>query len=260
MEKSDKTNSYTADPHSELEAEIIRSKTLPAGAENYRSYVGPPLQYDFMGATQFNLLSMLGLREESNVLDIGCGSLRAGKLLLQYLMPERYFGIEPNDWLWKTAVEKEIGRDILRIKKPYFSNNDQFSLQEFEANKFDFVVSQSIYSHTGLDLFEKSLIEANRVLKPNGQFLFTVISPGSFMHESFQNGEELKGWIYPECVWFSPEVITSTAHSSGLLFQKLDWFHPRQIWYRAVKSAEMLLTEAMLEKFETGAPLFDNRF
>ena len=46
-----------------LENDIEHSKQLRAGSEHYRAYVGPPKQYDFMGATQFALLFLLGLRE-----------------------------------------------------------------------------------------------------------------------------------------------------------------------------------------------------
>jgi len=65
------------------------AKTLPPGAGHYTAYVGPPNQYDFMGATQFRLLTTLGLREHHAVLDFGCGSLRAGRLLIPYLLEGR---------------------------------------------------------------------------------------------------------------------------------------------------------------------------
>ena len=57
---------------------------LQAGDSHYMAYVGPPGQYDFVGATQFRLLSTLGLRADHSLLDFGCGSLRAGRLFLSY--------------------------------------------------------------------------------------------------------------------------------------------------------------------------------
>ncbi len=59
-------------------------KALRPGDEHYSAYVGPPALYDLMGASQFRLLTALGLRERHSVLDFGCGSLRAGRLLLPY--------------------------------------------------------------------------------------------------------------------------------------------------------------------------------
>ena len=69
------------------------SNKLHPGDMHYRAYVGPPEQYDLMGATQFNLLCSLGLREWHRVLDfrlrgIACGSapdsLSETRLLLRH--------------------------------------------------------------------------------------------------------------------------------------------------------------------------------
>jgi len=67
--------------------------------ENYKSYVGPLEFYDIVSGLQFVVLYLLGLREHHCLLDIGCGSLRGGKLFIPYLLPNRYFGIEPEKWL-----------------------------------------------------------------------------------------------------------------------------------------------------------------
>ena len=79
---------------------ILRNKTktvglgldLNAGDEHYRAYVGPPADYDLVSAMVFNLLTSMGLRQHHRVLDIGCGSLRVGRLLIPYLNPKNYFG------------------------------------------------------------------------------------------------------------------------------------------------------------------------
>jgi hypothetical protein len=61
------------------------TRNLGAGAAHYTAFVGPPDQYDLMGATQFRLLTTLGLRDYHRLLDFGCGSLRVGRLLISYL-------------------------------------------------------------------------------------------------------------------------------------------------------------------------------
>jgi hypothetical protein len=61
------------------------AKQLRPGAEHYMAYVGPPDQYDLMGASQFGLLVTLGLRDTHRVLDFGCGSLRLGRQLIPYV-------------------------------------------------------------------------------------------------------------------------------------------------------------------------------
>lgn len=115
---------------------------LPAGAGHYRAFVGPPDRFDFMGATQFALLFTLGLRDHNRVLDFGCGSLRLGRLLIPFLRPARYYGIDPNRWLIADAIDRELGHSIIQIKQPSFAYNGDFSCDVFKENdKFEFVVA-----------------------------------------------------------------------------------------------------------------------
>src|ERR1700750_1408954 len=86
------------------------AKKLAPGANHYTAYVGPPAQSDFIGATQFRLLTTLGLREHNSLLDFGCGSLRAGRLFISYLLPGRYYGLEPNRWLGGAGLDEQGGR------------------------------------------------------------------------------------------------------------------------------------------------------
>src|SRR5262245_8442272 len=121
---------------------------LNAGDHHYKAYVGPPLQYDFMGETQFQLLCALGLSAEHSLLDFGCCSLRAGLFFIMYLEPGRYCGIDPNKWLIDDAIANQTGQDFIQIKKPRFDYNDQFQVDVF-STRFDFILAQSIFSHTG---------------------------------------------------------------------------------------------------------------
>ena len=60
------------------------------GSGYYRSFVGNPELYDRNGGMQFAILFRLGLRSKMKVLEIGCGSLRLGKLLMPYLERHMY--------------------------------------------------------------------------------------------------------------------------------------------------------------------------
>jgi len=230
------------------------------GDKNYRAYVGPPAQYDFMGATQFCLLTGLGLCEDHHVVDIGCGSLRAGRLLLQYLLPGRYHGIEPNSWLWQQALDREIGRDIQAKKAPRFSTEENFQLSDVADASADFIIAQSIYSHTGLDLFATSIHAAARCLSPTGQLLFTAILPDSTGVKNMPLGAEIAGWVYPGCTCFTHEIILQVCADAGLHVQQLNWFHPRQVWFRATHTPDLQLSPEMEAQLGTGKPLFDKRF
>ena len=81
----------------------------------YRYAVGMRHGYDRMAAVQLSLLWALGLREQHTLCDVGCGSLRGGRLLIPYLAPGNYYGIEPNQRLVADAIEHEVGAELLML-------------------------------------------------------------------------------------------------------------------------------------------------
>ena len=146
---------------------------LPKGAHTYRGMVGG--HYDLGGALQFNILTfVLGLREHHFLLDIGCGSLRAGRLFIPYLKKGHYYGIEPEMWMVEEGMAKELGRGIKTAKKPIFSDNEDFDLTIF-SRKFDYLLACSIFTHASVVQIKKCLAEAKQVLKPQGIFAFTFL-------------------------------------------------------------------------------------
>ena len=231
------------------------AKGLPPGSNHYRAYVGPPDRYDFMSATQFALLFALGLRDCHKVLDIGCGSLRLGRLLIPFLMPARYFGLDPNRWLIDNALDRELGRCIVRIKQPRFAYNDDFKFDVFDTNaKFEFVVAQSIITHCGSDLAEKVIHESAKVMTDSGKFVFSVIEDPV---DSAVPGAS--GWVYPGCVAFGAKRIDEMCARSGLTCRRLPWFHPGAVWYIAAGNGSNLPSEREMTLLR-GAVLFDPQF
>jgi len=222
---------------------------LKAGDKHYKAYVGPPDQYDFMGASQFRLLCTLGMRSNHTLLDFGCGSLRAGRLFISYLEKEKYFGIEPNRWLIEDSIKSQTGEDIVKIKKPKFLYDKDFSIK-FDI-PFDFILAQSIFSHTGRDLVRSTLKNFREHLKEDGMIAVTFV-------ESFHDfGGD--GWIYPGVVSYRPSTIRSFARGANLYATRLPWYHPRQTWYVFTRKKAMLPNHAMKQHLK-GAVLFNPEF
>ena len=195
---------------------------LKPGDPHYRAYVGPPEDYDLIAAMTFNLLTTLGLRQHHSLLDIGCGSLRIGRLLIPYLNRGKYFGIEPNEWLVEEGIRRELGETLVQIKRPTFFFSDSPNTIAQEKIAFDFAVAQSIFSHCGIDLIKGWLSAISSSLAEDGALVAT-----------FLIGEEdslRKGWIYPDCVNYRPATLERAAKDANLRFEILDWKHPRQTW------------------------------
>src|SRR5215831_2791013 len=111
---------------------------LKPGDAHDRTYVGPPEDYDLIAAMTFNLLTTLGLRQHHSLLDVGCGSLRIGRLLIPYLNQGNYFGIEPNEWLVQQGIKRELGEALLQIKRPTFFFSDSPETIAHGKITFDF--------------------------------------------------------------------------------------------------------------------------
>lgn len=204
---------------------------LKPGDKHYKAYVGPPNRYDFMGATQFRLLTTLGLRSHHKLLDFGCGSLRAGKLFIPYLNSGNYFGQEPNQWLIDEAVRNELGNDLINLKEPNFSNRNDFNLGFKE--KFDFIVAQSIFSHTSRKNLIKGIDSIYKGLSNEGIALITII-------EGKNDYYGKKDWVYPGCTSFKKKTISKILTERTKHWRRLYWFHPAQTWFAITKSKKRL--------------------
>ncbi len=195
---------------------------LKPGDPHYRAYVGPPEDYDLIAAMTFNLLTTLGLRQHHSLLDVGCGSLRVGRLLIPYLNRGKYFGVEPNEWLVEEGIKRELGKSLVEIKRPTLFFTDSPESVAKAETAFTFALAQSIFSHCGLDLIKGWLSAISRSLAQDGALVAT-----------FLTGEEdssRAGWIYPECVNYRPATLERAAAEVNLRFEILDWKHPRQTW------------------------------
>jgi hypothetical protein len=202
------------------------SKAGPeAWDRNYKAFVGPVEEYDRLGAMQFNLLTALGLRQDHMLLDIGCGSLRAGKLFVPYLLPDRYFGIEPEQWLIEEGLRHELGHDILKVKRPRFDNNAALRLNVFDQ-QFDYIIVHTVFSHAAPGQL-RTYFGSCQVMKP------TSILVGSYVagEEDYQGD----AWVYPERVTYTCGFVTASALQAGLVYVPIDWSHPTgQAWFAAV--------------------------
>lgn len=187
-------------------------------ARDHREFVGPRAEYDVNAALQFSLLTLLGLREHHTILDVGCGALRAGRLFLMYLLPERYFGIEPEQWLVERAIEQEIGPELIRRRAPAFRNVSDFSCRAF-GRTFDFALAQGVFTHAPQWQIERCMREVAGCLSPTSLFVATFME-GAENHQ----GDE---WLYPSITRYTARRITEIAERAGLRTWRIAWPHPR---------------------------------
>jgi hypothetical protein len=202
---------------------------LKGGDRHYRAFVGPPHCYDLMSAMVFNLLTCVGLRQHHVLLDIGCGSLRVGRLLIPYLNKGCYVGVEPEEWLVRDGILNELGQDMVRLKSPRFVY-DTTLRGKIGPLHASYALAQSIFTHCSKAQITGWLRETHENLGDDGVLLATY-----FVGDSDYAGED---WVYPDCSRYRPETIKALGEEAGFRVVELQWTHPRnQTWVGFAKPA-----------------------
>merc|ERR1719356_847259 len=134
-------------------------------------------------------LYVRGLEETSMVLDIGCGALRLGRLLIPLLARGHYHCVDPGRELIQDGIKFELGYDLLQRKLPSFAVNEEFrappglpeSLVGSDANAtaerptYDFILATSIFTHTADDLFHLAMTNLRPHFNSNTRMLATFM-------------------------------------------------------------------------------------
>ncbi len=191
---------------------------------NYRAAVGPPELFDLISARQFCVLVAHGLREHHKLLDVGCGCLRGGKFLIPYLAKGNYYGVEPDTALVDAGIEHELGECQLALKAPTFSDSASFAFHRFSTT-FDYILAQSILSHTDQSQLRIFLLSAKAALKPKGILLFTYFKG--------QTNYEGTGWRRMPSATYTPEWMRARVQDMRFTYTELNTNHPAgQTWVK----------------------------
>jgi len=143
-----------------------RGRTLDHAAFIY-DFLEPVLMLGQQNEYDRHIVSLLKLSPAERVLDLGCGTGVLTRMIADQLNAE-VGGVS----LGIDAAAKMI--DVARKKR--VSETCQFEVAAaedlpFEDSSFDAVVSSLFFHHVPLDLKEKSLSEAFRVLRPQGRLV-----------------------------------------------------------------------------------------
>ena len=98
------------------------------------------------GMSMFRQLRDEGILPHHRCVDFGCGSLRVGQHLIEFLDPSRYLGMDVTDAFYWDGLHR-IGLDTLSTKQPRFAIINDSSIEAAAAELPDFVISTSVLQH-----------------------------------------------------------------------------------------------------------------
>lgn len=171
------------------------------------------------GRRQADLLWNEGCTELCQVLEVGCGCLSAGAILIDRLQPDHYVGIDPNDWLREAAFRLPSVKALVDAKRPVFLSNFEFDAGS-TGRKFDYVLSHSILSHAAHHQLPLFLRNVGGVLADGGRIYASLYLAEGNPHGNAgtrdKKDSEDAEWVYPGVSFFTHETIQTCAAAEGL--------------------------------------------
>jgi cyclopropane fatty-acyl-phospholipid synthase-like methyltransferase len=172
-----------------------------------------------LGNLQFNFLVKKGLKPDNTLLDVGCGTLRGGRKFIDYLDPQKYYGIDISAKAIMLGVDS-ISSEKFAYKMPRFIVNKDLKFREFNREIFDYILAQSVFTHLPKECIEECFENIKFVMHNKSKFYFTF-----FYETKYKRGRNYK-FRYPL------KYFKSLAKRYGYKIKDLssEYLHPRGQW------------------------------
>jgi ubiquinone/menaquinone biosynthesis C-methylase UbiE len=185
--------------------------------EGHREFVGG--MWDEMGQLQFDFLVKQGLKPNHVLLDIACGSLRAGRFFISYLEPGNYLGIDKHSELIEAGKAKEVNPDVLKEHRPEFVVSDCFEFEKFSKQP-DFCIAQSLFTHLDKQDIELCFDKLGSFVRPGCRF-FATFHEASVAIPQVARSHSIRNFAYTR------GVAESFGKRAGWQSRYIgDWGHP----------------------------------
>lgn len=194
--------------------------------KKHRKFVGG--LWEEIGQLQYDFLIKQGLKPFHQLLDVGCGCLRGGIHYIKYLEAGNYCGLDINNSLIQAGMV-EVQEAGLEQKHPRLLVDDRFRLEKFDE-KFDFIVSVSLFTHLPINIIIRCLSAVQKQLKPDGVYFSSFFqAPKSGCLEKLHHQPGGANTNYDSDPFhYSFEELLWMASIAGLDMKLIgDWNHPR---------------------------------
>jgi SAM-dependent methyltransferase len=186
---------------------------LTSAFERRQAMVGPGHLWKMKQDFQIRFLKSVGMTPEHYVLDLGCGVLRGGLPLIEYLNHGHYYGIESRKAVLDEGVSA-LAEAGLQSKTPSLLLIGDLSKATLDR-KFQFIWAFSVLIHM-----------EDRILDACLEFSSRHLGRGGRMYANVNIGNENEGrWQEFPVVARSREFYTSAAERHGLYLTDVGTLH-----------------------------------
>ena len=153
---------------------------------------GSDIKEKRVNKVQLPYLVSNGLAPEHRLLDIGCGTLRAGRHFIRYLNAGGYTGLELSPKVLDYAV-LSVQQAGLSEKRPRLVLNAQKNLrfEQFAGETFDYLLAQSVFTHLPPEHIEECLAHVPSIMHEGSVFFFTFHQGRAYQYDG------KKSFMYP---------------------------------------------------------------
>lgn len=146
--------------------------TVDSRSATRHALVGPSGAWEQKRRYQVEFLRCRGLQPGQNLLDLGCGTLRGGIPLIEYLEPGRYVGVEVRPEVLAEG-RLELAESGLEFKQPLLVDCADLSTLALGMT-FDVVWAFSVLIHMEDAILREALKAIRRHLAADGVFYANV--------------------------------------------------------------------------------------
>jgi SAM-dependent methyltransferase len=184
--------------------------------------------WERVGKLQLEFLVAHGLEPSGRFLDVGCGALRAGVHLVDYLDAGNYYGIDVSKELLNAGYNLELSPEQReKLPRDHLRRTNRFNV-DFGV-QFDRAIATSVFTHLSLNHIRLCMYRVAGQMNVGGKFFFTFReAPPDFPLDGVLR--EGKGARYTERdgFWYWPGDLEWAASFSPWEFRYVgDWGHPR---------------------------------
>lgn len=187
------------------------------------------------GKENFEILVNLGLKPNDTCLDYGCGSLRIGQYLINYLNEGNYYGLDITDKFYLIGKEM-LSPEQLKFKKPHFFKINKEIIRSLANKDINVIFSFGVLLHV-----------PPRKLKDYFHNLLSLLSTNSKLYIGISTYRENKqtspvSWVYTQ-TYLKKKLIKQNSQINVNFEILKNYSKPTQVGILELQSCILTITK-----------------